>query len=175
MEVSAFFVGMRLALSLLEVNSVVGLGGSVTGLKQRTGLTKTTVGTESGLVKCNMQGTAHLPVFSMDGDYVIGGVFSIHSNMHLLIHNYTTMPDPLRCTGRLVIEVMNKCCQRCKERRAGNFLLNAAINVLNTVKKVNVNGTSCFLLARKPVDLFVCTYKHSIVFTFLFSHFCYFM
>ncbi|XP_061576360.1 extracellular calcium-sensing receptor-like [Cololabis saira] len=48
-----------------------------------------------------MQGTARLPAFSMDGDYVIGGVFSIHSNMHLQIHNYTTVPDPLRCAGSI--------------------------------------------------------------------------
>ncbi|XP_033487562.2 extracellular calcium-sensing receptor-like [Epinephelus lanceolatus] len=37
----------------------------------------------------------------MDGDYVIGGVFSIHSYMHTVKHNYTTMPEPLRCTGSI--------------------------------------------------------------------------
>ncbi|XP_034403842.1 extracellular calcium-sensing receptor-like [Cyclopterus lumpus] len=37
----------------------------------------------------------------MDGDYVIGGVFSIHYNMHTVKHNYTTMPDPLRCSGSI--------------------------------------------------------------------------
>ncbi|XP_027136163.1 extracellular calcium-sensing receptor [Larimichthys crocea] len=37
----------------------------------------------------------------MDGDYVIGGVFSIHHYMHTVKHNYTTMPEPLRCTGRV--------------------------------------------------------------------------
>ncbi|XP_026233924.1 extracellular calcium-sensing receptor-like [Anabas testudineus] len=37
----------------------------------------------------------------MDGDYVIGGVFSIHYNMQAVKHNYTTMPEPLRCTGRI--------------------------------------------------------------------------
>ncbi|XP_078022921.1 extracellular calcium-sensing receptor-like [Epinephelus lanceolatus] len=38
----------------------------------------------------------------MDGDYVIGGVFAIHHYMHTLKYNYTTMPEPLRCTGSIV-------------------------------------------------------------------------
>ncbi|XP_073350241.1 extracellular calcium-sensing receptor-like [Pagrus major] len=37
----------------------------------------------------------------MDGDYVIGGVFSIHTYMHTVKHNYTIMPEPLTCTGRI--------------------------------------------------------------------------
>ncbi|XP_078022913.1 extracellular calcium-sensing receptor-like [Epinephelus lanceolatus] len=37
----------------------------------------------------------------MDGDYIIGGVFSIHYYMHTVKHNYTTMPEPLRCTGSM--------------------------------------------------------------------------
>ncbi|XP_026220309.1 extracellular calcium-sensing receptor-like [Anabas testudineus] len=37
----------------------------------------------------------------MDGDYIIGGVFAIHYNMQAGTHNYTTMPEPLRCTGRI--------------------------------------------------------------------------
>ncbi|XP_067364449.1 extracellular calcium-sensing receptor-like [Channa argus] len=37
----------------------------------------------------------------MDGDYIIGGAFFIHYNMQALEHNYTTMPEPLRCTGRI--------------------------------------------------------------------------
>ncbi|XP_039638854.1 extracellular calcium-sensing receptor-like [Perca fluviatilis] len=37
----------------------------------------------------------------MDGDYVIGGVLSIHYNMQTVKHNYTTMPEPLRCTGSI--------------------------------------------------------------------------
>ncbi|XP_060929559.1 extracellular calcium-sensing receptor-like [Limanda limanda] len=38
----------------------------------------------------------------MDGDYVVGGVFSIHYYMHKVRYNYTTMPEPLRCTGSIV-------------------------------------------------------------------------
>ncbi|XP_053278773.1 extracellular calcium-sensing receptor-like [Pleuronectes platessa] len=38
----------------------------------------------------------------MDGDYVVGGVFSIHHYMHKVRYNYTTMPEPLRCTGSIV-------------------------------------------------------------------------
>nr|XP_046244961.1 extracellular calcium-sensing receptor-like [Scatophagus argus] len=37
----------------------------------------------------------------MDGDYVIGGVVGIHTSMHTVKHNYTTMPEPLRCTGSI--------------------------------------------------------------------------
>ncbi|XP_067364023.1 extracellular calcium-sensing receptor-like [Channa argus] len=37
----------------------------------------------------------------MDGDYVIGGVFSIHMYMDTVKHNYTTMPEALKCTGRI--------------------------------------------------------------------------
>uniref|UniRef100_UPI003AAD0380 extracellular calcium-sensing receptor-like n=1 Tax=Centroberyx gerrardi TaxID=166262 RepID=UPI003AAD0380 len=37
----------------------------------------------------------------MDGDFVIGGVFSIHHYMHTVKHNYTSMPEPLRCTGSM--------------------------------------------------------------------------
>nr|XP_019943633.1 PREDICTED: extracellular calcium-sensing receptor-like [Paralichthys olivaceus] len=37
----------------------------------------------------------------MDGDYVVGGVFSIHYYMHTVRYNYTTVPEPLRCTGSI--------------------------------------------------------------------------
>ena len=106
MELKVLLLGLRLALSLFEVNSVVSLNGSLTGLTQRTGPTEAGtdgVSAKTSSVKCNLQGTARLPAFSKDGDYVIGGVFSIHNNMRTLIHNYTTMPEPPRCTGRLVI------------------------------------------------------------------------
>ncbi|XP_034556204.1 extracellular calcium-sensing receptor-like [Notolabrus celidotus] len=37
----------------------------------------------------------------MDGDYVIGGSFAIHYYMHTVKHNYTILPEPLRCTGSM--------------------------------------------------------------------------
>ncbi|XP_034403843.1 LOW QUALITY PROTEIN: extracellular calcium-sensing receptor-like [Cyclopterus lumpus] len=37
----------------------------------------------------------------MDGDYVIGGVLSLHHYAHIVKHNYTTMPDSLRCSGSI--------------------------------------------------------------------------
>ncbi|XP_060929405.1 extracellular calcium-sensing receptor-like [Limanda limanda] len=37
----------------------------------------------------------------MDGDFVVGGVFSIHYYMKTVRYNYTTMPEPLRCTGSI--------------------------------------------------------------------------
>ncbi|XP_036973273.1 extracellular calcium-sensing receptor-like [Acanthopagrus latus] len=37
----------------------------------------------------------------MDGDYVIGGVFSIRYYEQTEMHNYTTIPEPHKCTGRI--------------------------------------------------------------------------
>ncbi|XP_068173420.1 extracellular calcium-sensing receptor-like [Antennarius striatus] len=37
----------------------------------------------------------------MDGDFVIGGVFPIHLYKHTLRYNYTTVPEPLKCTGSI--------------------------------------------------------------------------
>nr|XP_046244556.1 extracellular calcium-sensing receptor-like [Scatophagus argus] len=37
----------------------------------------------------------------MDGDYVIGGVFSIHHYKQTVDNKYTTMPEPLKCTGSI--------------------------------------------------------------------------
>nr|XP_046244954.1 extracellular calcium-sensing receptor-like [Scatophagus argus] len=97
MEISALLIGLILSLSLCELNSAT--------LKQRAGLTEDRTGagvsTEVSSVKCKLQGTARLPAFSMDGDFVIGGVFSIHHYKQTAENNYTTMPAPLKCTGRI--------------------------------------------------------------------------
>ncbi|KAK7905206.1 hypothetical protein WMY93_017813 [Mugilogobius chulae] len=50
-------------------------------------------------IVCKAKGSARAPAFSMEGDYIIGGVFSIHYSMHTVIPNYTNQPEPLRCTG----------------------------------------------------------------------------
>ncbi|KAJ7995380.1 hypothetical protein DPEC_G00243970 [Dallia pectoralis] len=55
----------------------------------------------SDSVRCRLQGTPHPSAFSKDGDFFIGGVFSIHYYMLTVEHNFSTMPEPLRCTGSL--------------------------------------------------------------------------
>uniref|UniRef100_A0A8C7GGC9 Extracellular calcium-sensing receptor-like n=1 Tax=Oncorhynchus kisutch TaxID=8019 RepID=A0A8C7GGC9_ONCKI len=57
----------------------------------------------SGLesIRCRLQGTPRPPAFSQDGDFVIGGVFSMHYYMHTVDHSYTSLPEPLQCTGSM--------------------------------------------------------------------------
>ncbi|XP_029629673.1 extracellular calcium-sensing receptor-like [Salmo trutta] len=67
-------------------------------------LTSASISTSaSGLesVRCRLQGTPRPPVFSQDGNFVIGGVFSIHYYMYTVDHSYTSMPEPLQCTGSM--------------------------------------------------------------------------
>ncbi|KAL2095671.1 hypothetical protein ACEWY4_007819 [Coilia grayii] len=63
------------------------------------GLTPVESGTN--LVTCRLQGSTKFPAFSKDGDFVIGGIFSIHYYMHTVQHNYTRVPEPLKCTGSM--------------------------------------------------------------------------
>ncbi len=93
MEISALFIGLIFSVGLCELNSALAAGFG-DRLKQRT------AGGEASSVKCKLQGAALLPAFSMDGDYVIGGVFSIHHYTHIVKHEYTMMPETQRCTGR---------------------------------------------------------------------------
>ena len=106
MKISALLISLISSLSLCEVNSAFALKGSWDGLKQRAWLTEDKIGagvsTEVSSVRCKLQSSTRLPAFSLDGDYVIGGVFSIHTYMHTVKHNYTTEPEPLKCIGRLV-------------------------------------------------------------------------
>ena len=93
MEISALLIGLILSLSLCQLNSA---------LKLSAGLTAEKTGAKASSVKCKLQGTTRLPVFSLDGDFIIGGVFSIHHYKQTMMHNYTTMPESQKCTGRSV-------------------------------------------------------------------------
>uniref|UniRef100_A0A3Q3JEQ3 G-protein coupled receptors family 3 profile domain-containing protein n=1 Tax=Monopterus albus TaxID=43700 RepID=A0A3Q3JEQ3_MONAL len=107
MEISSLFIGLRLALGLFELNSALTINNCGDGLKHRAECLEVRAGagfsTEASSVMCELLGTARLPAFSVDGDYVIGGVFSIHYNTQKVKHNYTTRSEPLQCTGRSVI------------------------------------------------------------------------
>ncbi len=106
MEISAVVIGLILSIGLYGLNSALTLGGSGNDLKQKAELTEDTTASgfssEASSVKCKLQVTARQPAFSMDGDYVIGGVFSIHHYKPTVKHNYTSMPEPQICTGRCV-------------------------------------------------------------------------
>ncbi|KAF7650709.1 hypothetical protein LDENG_00121770 [Lucifuga dentata] len=100
MNILTLFTASSIALGLFVLPSAF----TINGLKRRTGPVEagTGAGVNSGAlsVKCQLHGAARLPAFSMDGDYVIGGVFSIHSTMHTVKHNYTSMPEPLSMDSR---------------------------------------------------------------------------
>ena len=106
MDISVLLISLILSLHLCALNTALALNNIEKDLKQSAGFTEEKTGagvsSEAPSVKCKLQGTTRLPVFSMDGDYVIGGVFSIHTYKHTVMHNYTTIPEPQRCTGRLV-------------------------------------------------------------------------
>lgn len=102
MAISSVFIGLTLALGLFEVISDCDLWfGLRQGLKTQTRAGAVVIPEDSS-VMCELQGSTHPPVFTMEGDYMIGGVFSIHSSIPTVRHDYTVMPEPLRCTGRLV-------------------------------------------------------------------------
>ncbi|XP_032401806.1 extracellular calcium-sensing receptor-like [Xiphophorus hellerii] len=100
MGVSALCLGLALALSLLNLNMVVVLVESANSLEKSVGLPSSDAGlmaTRSSV--CTLQGGAHTPAFSEDGDYLIGGVYSIHHYMHTVDNNYNTVPQILSCIG----------------------------------------------------------------------------
>ncbi|CAK6963507.1 putative extracellular calcium-sensing receptor-like [Scomber scombrus] len=104
MEITALITVLSLAPGLFELLSCLALNNYGDGVNQKAGHTEPTTDagvTEAPSVKCKLQGSSRLPAFSMDGDYIIGGVFSIHYYMHTVKHNYTSMPEPLRCTGSI--------------------------------------------------------------------------
>lgn len=80
MEIFALFIGLMLSHILCKLNIALAMNISGNHLKPRFADVRSDAGvsTEASSVKCSLQGTTHLPAFSMDGDYVIGGFFSIH-------------------------------------------------------------------------------------------------
>ena len=51
-------------------------------------------------VDCLLQGTPKIPAFTQKGDYIIGGSFHMHYYLKTVEKNYTSLPEPLKCTGR---------------------------------------------------------------------------
>ena len=102
----ALFIGLKLAVGVCELNSALAFNDSGDGQKQSFGLTEENtsgrISSEVSSVKCNLQAHTRRPAFSMHGDYVIGGVFSIHHYKQTAMYNYTTIPEPQKCTGRSV-------------------------------------------------------------------------
>uniref|UniRef100_A0AAY4DQR9 Extracellular calcium-sensing receptor n=1 Tax=Denticeps clupeoides TaxID=299321 RepID=A0AAY4DQR9_9TELE len=56
---------------------------------------------------CKLQGTSTPPALYNDGDFLIGGIFSLHYYMRVVEHNYSSRPVPLQCTGRLSSEELH--------------------------------------------------------------------
>ncbi|KAM3616482.1 uncharacterized protein V6R79_018887 [Siganus canaliculatus] len=101
MDIFAIYIWIIIYLNLWELNLALASNAYMDGLKQSAGSTTTRVNNVSRSIKCKLQGTIREPAFSLDGDYVIGGVFPIHYIMYTLKHNYTTMPESSKCTGRI--------------------------------------------------------------------------
>ncbi|MEQ2289564.1 hypothetical protein AMECASPLE_034441 [Ameca splendens] len=78
MEISLLLLSLRLTLGLSE-------GGSE-GVR-----------TVASTFKCSRQGSNRLPAFTMNGDFIIGGAFSIHYKELTKTHNYTAVPEPPSC------------------------------------------------------------------------------
>jgi len=50
---------------------------------------------------CILQGDPQPPALFKDGDFIIGGAFTIHYYVRTEKHTYTRRPQPLECSGRL--------------------------------------------------------------------------
>ncbi|KAM3616855.1 uncharacterized protein V6R79_024815 [Siganus canaliculatus] len=97
MEVSALFTSLILS-------AFAALNSPWDGLTKTAGLKKESANGAINIkksVKCEIMGASRQPAFSMDGDYIVGGVFSLRTFKHTTQHNYTTMPKLQICTGSI--------------------------------------------------------------------------
>ncbi|XP_035381309.1 extracellular calcium-sensing receptor-like [Electrophorus electricus] len=58
-------------------------------------------GCQASTVGCRLWTEPQMPILSMNGDFVIGGIFSIHSYMTSEQNTYTTMPPQPHCAGSM--------------------------------------------------------------------------
>uniref|UniRef100_A0A4W4DP68 G-protein coupled receptors family 3 profile domain-containing protein n=1 Tax=Electrophorus electricus TaxID=8005 RepID=A0A4W4DP68_ELEEL len=61
-------------------------------------------GCKANPVSCRLWSEPQLPVFSMNGDFVIGGIFTIHYFTNSGETTYTRLPPQAQCSGRSVCE-----------------------------------------------------------------------
>nr|XP_054598485.1 extracellular calcium-sensing receptor-like [Nothobranchius furzeri] len=98
MEIRSVFIGVQLVLGLFEV-MVDPLDSLKRVVEPLDALTGDGVPTEASSITCNLQGAPRLPVFSLDGDLVLGGSLLLHNNVKTKVYNYSTKPEPPSCTG----------------------------------------------------------------------------
>ncbi|XP_075892387.1 extracellular calcium-sensing receptor-like [Nelusetta ayraudi] len=105
MALSVVFIELMMCLTVCTLNSLLATNVPGTQVTQQGGQEEERAAAgdraDSFSLKCERQGSAREPVFSMNGDYIIGGVFSIHNYIEEVNHEYTAKPEPSRCTGRL--------------------------------------------------------------------------
>uniref|UniRef100_A0A4W4HAE8 G-protein coupled receptors family 3 profile domain-containing protein n=1 Tax=Electrophorus electricus TaxID=8005 RepID=A0A4W4HAE8_ELEEL len=61
-------------------------------------------GCKANPVSCRLWTEPQLPVLSMNGDFIIGGIFTIHYYANFEQNTYTRLPLQPRCSGRSVCE-----------------------------------------------------------------------
>uniref|UniRef100_A0A4W4HDC9 G-protein coupled receptors family 3 profile domain-containing protein n=1 Tax=Electrophorus electricus TaxID=8005 RepID=A0A4W4HDC9_ELEEL len=61
-------------------------------------------GRNANAVSCRLWAEPQLPGLSMNGDFIIGGIFTIHYYVRSEQTNYTRLPEQLQCSGRSVCE-----------------------------------------------------------------------